>query len=26
MEKGEALNGVYTFDLAAQIIPGTAGP
>jgi predicted nucleic-acid-binding protein len=26
MEKGEAFNGVYTFDLAAQIIPGTASP
>ena len=26
MEKGEALNGVYTFDLAAQRIPGTAAP
>ena len=26
MEKGETLNGVYTFDRAAQIIPGTAGP
>ena len=25
-EKGEALNGVYTFDLAAQLIPGTASP
>jgi predicted nucleic-acid-binding protein len=25
-EKGEALNGVYTFDLAAQLIPGTAAP
>ncbi len=24
--KGEALNGVYTFDLAAQAIPGTAAP
>ena len=26
MEKSEVLNGVYTFDRAAQIIPGTAGP
>ena len=26
MGKGEALNGVYTFDRAAQILPGTAGP
>jgi predicted nucleic-acid-binding protein len=26
MQKGETLNGVYTFDRAAQIIPGTAGP
>ena len=26
MEKGEVLNGVYTFDRAAQKIPGTAGP
>ena len=25
-EKGETLNGVYTFDLAAQILPGTAEP
>jgi len=25
-EKGEALNGVYTFDNAAQILPGTAAP
>ena len=25
-EKGEALNGVYTFDLAAQLISGTAVP
>jgi len=25
-EKGEPLNGVYTFDLAAQFIPGTAAP
>ena len=25
-EKGESLNGVYTFDLAAQLIPGTASP
>ena len=25
-EKGEPLNGVYTFDLAAQLIPGTASP
>ena len=24
--KGETLNGVYTFDLAAQILPGTAEP
>ena len=24
MEKGEELDGVYTFDRAAQIIPGTA--
>lgn len=26
VEKGEALDGVYTFDLAAQAIPGTAKP
>ena len=26
MEKGEVLNGVYTFDRAAQLIPGTADP
>ena len=26
MGKGETLNGVYTFDLAAQVIPGTAAP
>ncbi len=26
MGKGEVLNGVYTFDRAAQVIPGTAGP
>jgi predicted nucleic-acid-binding protein len=26
MEKGGTLNGVYTFVLAAQIIPGTAAP
>ena len=26
MEKRETLNGVYTFDLAARIIPGTAAP
>ena len=26
MEKGETLNGVYTFDRAAQVIPGTAAP
>jgi len=26
MEKGEALSRVYTFDLAAQTIPGTAAP
>jgi len=26
MEKGEALNGVYAFDLAARIIPGIAAP
>lgn len=25
-EKGETLNGVYTFDLAAQAIPGTTKP
>jgi predicted nucleic-acid-binding protein len=25
-EKGESLNGVYTFDPAAQLIPGTASP
>ena len=25
-EKGETLNGVYTFDLAAQLISGTAVP
>ncbi len=25
-EKGEVLNGVYTFDLAMQLIPGTASP
>ncbi len=25
-EKGEALNGVYTYDLAAQLIPGTVVP
>ena len=25
-EKGESLNGVYTFDRAAQLIPGTASP
>jgi len=25
-EKGETLNGVYTFDLAAQSISGTAVP
>lgn len=24
MEKGEVLNGVYTFDRAARVIPGTA--
>ncbi len=24
--KGETLNGVYTFDLAAQILPGTEEP
>ena len=24
--KGEALDGVYTFDLAAQVIPGTMEP
>ena len=26
LEKDEALDGVYTFDLAAQVIPGTAKP
>lgn len=26
VENGEALDGVYTFDLAAQAIPGTARP
>ena len=26
MGKGKALTGVYTFDLAAQTIPGTASP
>ena len=26
VENGETLNGVYTFDLAAQAIPGTAKP
>lgn len=26
IQKGETLNGVYTFDRAARIIPGTAGP
>ena len=26
MEKGDVLDGVYTFDIAAQIIPGTASP
>ncbi len=26
MEKGEVLNGVYTFGRAAQLIPGTADP
>jgi predicted nucleic-acid-binding protein len=26
IEKGETLTGVFTFDLAAQIIPGTAAP
>ena len=26
IEKGETLNGVYTFDLAARRIPGTAAP
>lgn len=26
MEKGEVLNGVYTFARAAQVIPGTASP
>ena len=25
-EKGETLNGVYTFDAAAQVIPGTVTP
>ena len=25
-ENGETLNGVYTFDAAAQVIPGTATP
>ncbi len=25
-EKGETLNGVYTFDLAAQLISGTVAP
>ena len=25
-ERGETLDGVYTFDLAAQVIPGTAKP
>lgn len=25
-ENGETLNGVYTFDAAAQVIPGTAMP
>jgi predicted nucleic-acid-binding protein len=25
-EKGETLDGVHTFDLAAQVIPGTAKP
>jgi len=24
METGEVLNGVYTFDRAARVIPGTA--
>jgi len=26
IDKGEALNGVYTFDVAAQKIPGTVTP
>ena len=26
MEKGETFNGVYTFDLAAQVLSGTVAP